>query len=134
MDSLYAEYLTGPEPDSMHALGYQLVSILDGLTYIVPAAGYYYDYLNVPNLYRLWTPAVIGDKRFPERDPQIEGGMFAVWNDIIGNGIAVADIHHRLMPALQVIAEKTWAAGTAGELRGTALFRSRVTNLRVESL
>ncbi len=100
------------EPDSMRALGYQLVSIPDGLNYIVPAAGYYYDYLNVPHLYKNWTPAVIGNKTFPERDPQIEGGMFAVWNDIIGNGIAVADIHHRLMPALQVIAEKTWAADT----------------------
>ena len=112
-DVLMFDWYNGyAEPDSMHALGYQLVSIPDGLTYIVPAAGYYYDYLNVPNLYRSWTPAVIGDKRFPERDPQIEGGMFAVWNDIIGNGIAVADIHHRLMPALQVIAEKTWAADT----------------------
>ena len=100
------------EPDSMRALGYQLVSIPDGLTYIVPAAGYYYDYLNVPHLYKNWTPAVIGNKTFPERDPQIEGGMFAVWNDIVGNGIAVADIHHRVMPALQVIAEKTWAADT----------------------
>lgn len=100
------------EPDSMRALGYQLVSIPDGLNYIVPAAGYYYDYLNVPHLYKNWTPAVIGNKTFPERDPQIEGGMFAVWNDIVGNGIAVADIHHRVMPALQVIAEKTWAADT----------------------
>ena len=100
------------EPDSMMQLGYQLMSIPDGLVYIVPAAGYYYDYLNVPNLYKGWTPAQIGNKRFAHRDPQIEGGMFAVWNDIIGNGIAVADIHHRLMPALQVIAEKTWAADT----------------------
>ncbi|MBO4905772.1 MAG: family 20 glycosylhydrolase [Bacteroidaceae bacterium] len=100
------------EPDSMRSLGYQLVSIPDGMTYIVPAAGYYYDYLNIPHLYRHWTPAQIGNKRFAERDPQIEGGMFAVWNDIIGNGIAVADIHHRLFPALQVIAEKTWATDT----------------------
>ncbi|MBR0273978.1 MAG: family 20 glycosylhydrolase [Bacteroidaceae bacterium] len=100
------------EPDSMRTLGYQLVSIPDGMTYIVPAAGYYYDYLNVPYLYKNWTPAQIGNKRFKEHDPQIEGGMFAVWNDIVGNGIAVADIHHRLMPAMQVMAEKTWAVDT----------------------
>lgn len=99
-------------PDSMRSLGYQLISIPDGMTYIVPAAGYYYDYLNIPYLYRKWTPAHIGNNHFPERDPQIRGGMFAVWNDIVGNGIAVDDIHHRLFPALQVIAEKTWRADT----------------------
>ena len=109
---MYCWYNGYAEPDSMRSLGYQLVSIPDGMTYIVPAAGYYYDYLNIPYLYKNWTPAQIGNKRFAERDPQIEGGMFAVWNDIVGNGIAVADIHHRVMPALQVIAEKTWAADT----------------------
>lgn len=100
------------QPDSMHALGYQLVCIPDGSTYIVPAAGYYYDYLNIPHLYKNFTPANIAGVRFKEGDPQIKGGMFAVWNDIVGNGIAVADIHHRIMPALQVIAEKTWALDT----------------------
>jgi len=112
-DVLMFDWYNGyAQPDSMRALGYQLVSIPDGMTYIVPAAGYYYDYLNIPFLYKKWTPAVIGNMTFPERDPQIEGGMFAVWNDIIGNGIAVADIHHRVMSALQVMAEKTWAADT----------------------
>ena len=112
-DVLMFDWYNGfAEPDSMHTLGYQLVSIPDGMTYIVPAAGYYYDYLNIPYLYKSWTPAVIGNKHFQERDPQIEGGMFAVWNDIVGNGIAIPDIHHRVMPALQVIAEKTWAADT----------------------
>ena len=100
------------QPDSMHSLGYQMVSIPSRVVYIVPAAGYYYDYLNVSNIYNNWTPAHIADKSFPERDPQIKGGMFCVWNDIIGNGIAVADIHHRVFPAVQVIAEKAWTADT----------------------
>lgn len=100
------------QPDSMHALGYQLVCVPDRSTYIVPAAGYYFDYLNIPYLYKEFSPANIAGVRFPEGDPQIKGGMFAVWNDIVGNGIAVADIHHRIMPALQVIAEKTWAVDT----------------------
>ena len=100
------------QPDSMYKLGYQLVCIPDRSTYIVPAAGYYFDYLNIPRLYKEFTPANIAGVRFPERDPQIKGGMFAVWNDVIGNGIAVPDIHHRIMPALQVIAEKTWAVDT----------------------
>ncbi len=109
---MFAWYNGYAKPDSMYALGYQLVCFPDRTTYIVPAAGYYNDYLNVPRLYKEFTPANIGGVRFPERDPQIEGGMFAVWNDLIGNGIAVADIHHRIMPAMQVIAEKTWAVDT----------------------
>ena len=50
----------------------------------------------------------MGGVTFDEGDPCIEGGMFAVWNDHPGNGITVKDIHHRTMPALQVIAEKKW--------------------------
>lgn len=95
-------------PDSMKTLGYQLVSIPDRDVYIVPAAGYYFDYLNTENLYNNWTPAKIGNQRFEEQDPQIEGGMFAVWNDHAGNGISTKDIHHRLFPALQTISTKCW--------------------------
>lgn len=97
-------------PKDMKEQGYQLVSIPDGMTYIVPAAGYYYDYLNTKYLYEKWTPAVIGNQTFEEGDPAIEGGMFAVWNDHYGNGISTKDIHHRVMPALQMIALKTWRA------------------------
>lgn len=96
------------DPVEMKKLGYQLVSIPDGWVYIVPAAGYYYDYLNCKWLYNDWTPANINGKQFEEGDPQIEGGMFAVWNDHCGNGISVDDIHHRLFPAMQTIAAKTW--------------------------
>ena len=109
---MYAWYNGYAQPDSMSALGYQLVSIPSRTHYIVPAAGYYYDYLNSRNLYDNWTPAVVAQYRFKEYDPHIEGGMFAVWNDIVGNGIATADIHHRVMPAIQVVAEKCWAADT----------------------
>ena len=98
------------QPDSMKQLGYQLVSIPDGWVYIVPAAGYYYDYLYEDLLYNKWTPANINGKQFPEHDPQIEGGMFAVWNDVCGNGISTFDIHHRVMPALKVMAQKCWSA------------------------
>lgn len=97
-------------PKDMKEQGYQLVSIPDGYTYIVPAAGYYYDYLNTEYLYKSWTPAQIGNQKFEDGDPAILGGMFAVWNDHYGNGISVKDIHHRTMPALQMISLKTWTA------------------------
>ena len=97
------------KPKDMAALGYRLVSIPDRLVYIVPAAGYYYDYLNIKNLYENWTPANINGEIFPERDPAIAGGMFAVWNDHPGNGISVRDIHHRAFPAMQTLAAKCWS-------------------------
>lgn len=97
------------DPVEMKKQGYQLVSIPDGLVYIVPAAGYYYDYLNCKYLYENWTPATIGNQTFKENDPAIEGGMFAVWNDHVGNGITVKDIHHRVYPALQTLAVKCWS-------------------------
>lgn len=93
--------------------GYKLVSVPDGLTYIVPAAGYYYDYLDCKSLYDTWTPAQIGAEKFAERDPSILGGMFAVWNDHAGNGITVKDIHDRLYPAMQTLAVKMWTGTKA---------------------
>lgn len=97
------------QPKDMKEQGYQLVSIPDGWVYIVPAAGYYYDYLNCEHLYKNWTPAQIGNVKFDENDPAILGGMFAVWNDHAGNGISVKDIHHRVFPAMQTIAAKCWS-------------------------
>ena len=92
----------------MMKLGYDVVSIPDGWTYIVPAAGYYYDYLNCHNLYNNWTPAQIGNQKFEEKHPQIKGGSFAVWNDHAGNGISCKDIHYRVFPAMQTMAVKMW--------------------------
>ena len=105
MDIWYNGYA---DPVEMKKQGYKLVSIPDVLVYIVPAAGYYYDYLNCQYLYEHWTPAVIGNKTFEENDPMIEGGMFAVWNDHAGNGISTKDVHHRVYPALQTLAVKCW--------------------------
>ena len=96
------------DPTEMKKQGYELVSIPDGYVYIVPAAGYYYDYLNCQFLYNNWTPAQIGNKKFKEQDPSIRGGMFAIWNDHYGNGISTKDIHDRLYPALQTLSVKCW--------------------------
>ena len=96
-------------PTEMKKQGYQLVSIPDGSVYIVPAAGYYYDYLNLSYLYHTWNPAIIGNQKFEPCDPAILGGMFAVWNDVNGNGISIDDIHHRSFPGLQAIATATWS-------------------------
>lgn len=103
------------EPSDMAKQGYKLISIPDGLVYIVPAAGYYYDYLDTKSLYESWTPATIGNTVFKDLDPVIAGGMFAVWNDHVGNGISTQDIHHRVFPAMQTLAAKMWTG------RGTSI-------------
>lgn len=103
------------DPVEMAKQGYQLISIPDGLVYIVPAAGYYYDYLNTQYLYEKWTPAMIGKAVFEEKDPSILGGMFAVWNDHAGNGISTKDIHDRSFPALQTMAVKMWTGKKVSE-------------------
>ena len=105
---MYEWYNGYADPTEMMKLGYDVISIPDGWTYIVPAAGYYYDYLNCHNLYNNWTPAVIGNQTFPEKHPQIKGGSFAVWNDHAGNGISCKDIHYRVFPAMQTMAVKMW--------------------------
>ena len=105
---MYEWYNGYADPTEMMKLGYDVISIPDGYTYIVPAAGYYYDYLNCNFLYDSWTPAQIGNQKFEEKHPQIKGGSFAVWNDHAGNGISCKDIHYRVYPAMQTMAVKMW--------------------------
>lgn len=102
------------DPATMIKDGYQLISIPDGLVYIVPKAGYYYDYLNEPYLYKEWTPAHIGKAVFDEKHPSILGGMFAIWNDHVGNGISVKDIHQRIFSPLQTLSVKMWTGAQTG--------------------
>lgn len=105
---MYLWYNGYADPQTMIKDGYDVVSIPDGYVYIVPGAGYYYDYLDTAMLYNEWTPANIGAVTVDEEHPQLLGGMFAVWNDHPNNGITVKDIHHRVMHALPTLATKTW--------------------------
>lgn len=98
------------DPVEMKRQGWKMISMTDWQTYIVPIADYYHDYLPLDNLYNTWTPRVFRNVTLEENDPCIVGGMFALWNDIYGNGITVADMHDRIFPVLQVIADKTWTA------------------------
>lgn len=103
------------DPKAMIEQGYDLMSMPDGYLYIVPAAGYYYDYLNIKHLFDVWEPVMIGNQTFPKGHPQVLGGAFAVWNDHCGNGITEKDIHHRAFPAMQVLAQKMWTGKRAGD-------------------
>ena len=104
------------EPAEMFALGFDGISTPDQWLYIVPKAGYYFDYLDLNNIYKKWAPNVIGKKVFIENNPHIKGGAFAVWNDHVGNGISQNDVTDRVFPALQVLAQKMWVGNSADSL------------------
>ena len=95
--------------------GYSIISIPDATHYIVPAAGYYFDYLNCDELYESWEPNVIANVTIPEDHPQLLGGKFAIWNDLTGNGISEDDIFDRAFPSIQTLAQKMWSGKVAGE-------------------
>lgn len=112
------------EPADMFALGYSGISTPDQWLYIVPKAGYYFDYLDLSNVYKKWAPNVIGNKVFSENNPQIKGGAFAVWNDHVGNGISQNDVTDRVFPAMQVLAQKMWVGNKADSLIAFEKFHS----------
>jgi len=95
--------------------GFNIISVPDGIVYIVPAAGYYYDYLNIQGLYNNWTPAQIGNVTLPAAHPSLLGGHFAIWNDHVGNGISEHDAHDRLFPSTQTLAQKMWSGKVQGQ-------------------
>ncbi|RPE14277.1 hypothetical protein EGT74_00040 [Chitinophaga lutea] len=111
------------DPVEMAKLGYNMISTPDSWLYIVPAAGYYYDYLNLKTLYNKWEPVQVNSIRFKDGDPHIKGGSFAVWNDRVGNGITEKDVHDRVFPAMQVLAQKMWKG--ADSTQSYAAFAAR---------
>lgn len=89
--------------------GYQLINTCDTYLYIVPGAGYYREFLDHKWIYESWSPWLMNRQQtLPEGTPGVLGGMFAVWNDMCGNGISEQDVHLRSFPAVQVLAEKLW--------------------------
>ncbi|MGL5318443.1 MAG: family 20 glycosylhydrolase [Bacteroidales bacterium] len=87
----------------------KVINTCDGLLYIVPAARYYYDFLNTKWLYENWTAEMMRkEDKIEKGNPNFKGAMFAVWNDHVGNGISQQDVHYRAYPALQLMGEKLW--------------------------
>lgn len=97
------------DPNASLKDGYKIINTCDTYLYIVPAAGYYRDFLDIRWLYETWRVGKVNSREeLPEGTPGLLGGMFAVWNDHCGNGISQQDVHFRTFPAAQVLAEKMW--------------------------
>lgn len=94
--------------------GFGLICVPDNLVYIVPNAGYYYDYLNCERLFRIWEPCWFEEVFVDPSNPQLMGGKFALWND---KGEAAVDLDGtfaRMFPAIQTLGEKMWAGRREG--------------------
>lgn len=106
MDIWYNGYA---DPHEMLEHGYGLMNVLCTHLYIVPLTElYYHDYLDTRWLYENWEPYMFDEQVFSPDDRRIKGGMFAIWNDNIGNGVTVKDIHSRAFPAVQTLSAKMW--------------------------
>ena len=109
------------QPAEAIKAGYTVVAVPDGLTYLVPFAGYYYDYLNCKYLYNTWEPRQIGNYTVPEdKLDQLAGGKFALWNDRLGKKkdgtpYTEADNWDRIYPALQTLGQKFWSGARADQ-------------------
>lgn len=96
-------------PKEMYKEGYDLIDMNDGMVYIVPAAGYYGDYLNKQHLYSNYDPA----KRMgvPVGSEQTLGGAYAIWNDMVdkkANGLSEMEIYDRFNDAAPFYASSLW--------------------------
>ncbi|AYE35153.1 discoidin domain-containing protein [Clostridium septicum] len=101
-------------PAEMFEAGYDLINTLDSDLYIVPAAGYYANYLNAQHLYNNWEPNTIGGKYIPAGDDQMLGAAYAIWNDSIdkrSQKISEYDVFDRFYKPLPALAEKMWGDG-----------------------
>lgn len=96
--------------DEMYDMGYQLIFCDDGQYYIVPGATYYYDYLSPSIMYNS-AINVQGSTTVPAGDPQMVGGMYAAWNDMIDRneiGMSEYDIYDRLYQSMGLYGAKLW--------------------------
>lgn len=109
--------------DKMYEMGFDLIDCNDGHFYIVPNAGYYYDYLNDNVVYT--DPLNSIDKvTIPAGDPQVIGGAFAVWNDMtdyLENGITEYDVYDRITAAAGLFGANSWGRGSLNTADAKAL-------------
>ena len=101
-------------PKAMYQQGYDLIDMNDGSVYIVPAAGYYADYLSRQSMYNYDPATRMG---VPSGSEQTLGGAYAIWNDMVdqrANGLTEMEIYDRFNDAAPYYAAALW--GKSGEV------------------
>lgn len=108
--------------DKMYEMGFDLIDCNDGHFYIVPNAGYYYDYLNDDVVYTDPLNS-ISKVTIPAGDPQVVGGAFAVWNDMtdyLENGVTEHDVYDRITAAAGLFGANAWGRGSMNTAQAKA--------------
>jgi hexosaminidase len=100
--------------------GYNIINTQDDHLYIVPFAGYYYQFLDTRSLYSTWVPTTFDTEKLPEHDPHVLGGMFAVWNDKASFPYTFEDVHELVRPAMPTLGEILWSGHPASARSYTA--------------
>ena len=101
-------------PREMYRQGYDLIDMNEGNLYIVPAAGYYHDYLDKEYLFHYDPAKRIG---VPVGSEQMLGGAYALWNDMVdlsANGLSEMEIYDRFNEAAPFCAAALW--GRQGDM------------------
>lgn len=89
--------------------GFKIISTPDAWLYIVPAAGYYRDFLENQWIFNNYRPEMVNpSETLSNFHPSLLGAMFAVWNDICGNGISQQDVHYRVNTSMKTVGSKLW--------------------------
>lgn len=112
---------TWAQPAEMYEDGFKMVDINDGQLYIVPAAGYYYDYLNRGFVYN-YDPAK--NMGLPSGSDQVLGGSYAIWNDMVdkkANGLTEMEIYDRFWDAAGLISSGLWGTPAASANEAVAI-------------
>ena len=120
---MYMWYVGYADAQEMYDKGYQMININDGDVYIVPGAGYYWDYLSKSHILNTYDPTKIygGKLVVPAGDPQMLGGSYALWNDRTGkgeisegvprdNGTTDVELFDRMFDILPTFGEKLWSS------------------------
>lgn len=110
-------------PKAMYDLGFDLINCSDGTFYIVPNAGYYYDYLGDSHLFNTDITRM-GSTKVPAGDEQMVGGAFAIWNDMIDNaenGMSEYDIYKRTIRAAGMMGTNLWGKGSITQTEASAI-------------
>ena len=89
--------------------GFDVICVPDNLVYLVPSAGYYYDWLDCRRLYNRWEPNDFDGWATDAANPKLAGGKFALWNDRGEDGCDLAGAWARLLPAMQTLGQKMWS-------------------------
>ncbi|MPQ43485.1 family 20 glycosylhydrolase [Clostridium tarantellae] len=88
--------------------GYEIINTLEDLLYIDSVAKAYNDYLNIEYLYNNWSVNDFKNYKILEANSGLKGATFAFWNSEAKEGVNDFDIYYRILPAMQIITEKTW--------------------------